>query len=270
MNYPYPIPGSSGTPVQSPENWFVVGNECCNGSVWKDVEATVRVFFDYSQAMANVIGGNTITSVTLEIITIGDGMITIPSQSFASNVKSFLVTGGVVGAQYGIEATALLTDGQVWIDHITVNITDCGANIPSTAGGMFLSTFGPLAISNTLYYAAMAGQTVFHLSTPDKFGHTGVLADHNVLVYEAGGRQVPYDNYNVSVGANTVTFIHPLTAGEIAVFDIVAPPPPLPVIPPPIMLDCWSYINYVVLCCCEWANCVSTWNARRVWSCRHL
>ena len=47
----------------------------------------------------------------------------------------------------------------------------------STNAPTLLSTFGPLVISNTLYYAATGGQTVFHLSYPDKFGHTGVLAN---------------------------------------------------------------------------------------------
>ena len=105
-------------------------------------------------------GGNTITSVTLEVITVGDGVITIPSQSIAGNIKQFLVAGGVVGGQYGIEAVALLTDGQVWIDHITVYITDC-TTAPAISGGMLLSTMGPIAISNTLYYDAMASQTIF-------------------------------------------------------------------------------------------------------------
>ena len=102
-----------------------------------------------------------------------------------------------------------------------------------------LSTFGPLVISNTLYYAAMGGQTVFYLSYPDKFGHTGVLADHNVLVYEGGGLgNILMTYYTVSVGANTGTLpYNPLSAGEIAVFDIVNPPPPAPVIPPPILLN---------------------------------
>ena len=235
MNYPYPIPGSGGTPVQSPENWFHVGNECCNGSIWKDVEATVRIFFDYSDAMANVPGGNTITSVTLEVTTVGDGMITVFSPSMNGEVKAFLVSGGVVGGQYGIEAVAALTDGQVWIDHITVNITDCTAG-PATSGGMLLSTLGPIAISNTLYYAAAAGQTIFYLDTPDKFGHTGTLVDSNVLVYEAGGRQVPYDNYNVNIRANSISFTNPLTVGEIAVFDIVTPRPPPQIYPPPVLL----------------------------------
>jgi hypothetical protein len=235
MNYPYPIPGSGSSPVQSPENYFHVGNICCNGSVHKDDEATVRVFFDYSQAMANVIGGNTITNVVLTVTTIGDEVITIPSQSFVNNVKSFLVVGGQVGGQYGIEAVAELTDGQVWVDNITVVVTDCTSAL-SISGGTLLSTFGPLVISNTLYYTAMAGQTIFILSTPDKFGHVGVLADSNVLVYEAGGRQVPYDNYNVSVRANIITFVNPLTEGEIVVFDLITPQPPPPIYPPPVLI----------------------------------
>ena len=236
MTYPYPIPGSGSTPVQSPENWFTAGNQCCNGSVWKDAEATVRVFLDYTQAMANVIGGNSITSIVLTVTPVGDDTITIPSQSIINGVtKSFLVAGGVVNGQYNIEAVASLTDAQVWIDNITVYIKECGANVPAV-GPTLLATLGPVIISNTLYYYATSGQTVFPLGTPDRFGHTGTLADHNVLVYDAGGRKVPYDNYTVSVGANTITFIHPLATGESAIFDIVNPPPPAPVIPPPILL----------------------------------
>ena len=127
-----------------------------------------------------------------------------------------------------------------------MNITDCGASIASGSGGStLLSTFGPLVISNTLYYAATGGQTVFNLGAPDKFGHTGVLADHNVLVYEGGGRQVPYDNYVVSVGANTVTFNAPLIAGEIAVFDIVNPPRLRQLSHP---LFCWKAGSYRLRC----------------------
>ena len=98
-----------------------------------------------------------------------------------------------MGVTYSIEAVATLSDGQIWVDHVTVNITDCGAGVASTGGGTLLSTLGPIAISNTLYYVATGGQTIFHLSTPDKFAHTGELSDHSVLVYAGGYRQVPYD-----------------------------------------------------------------------------
>lgn len=234
MTYPYPIPGSStATPVYTGP-YFAVGNECCGGGYSQDVAAKVKVTLDYTSELP--LGVN-VASIIYTITPVGDEMILISNQVLTANVATFMVSGGVVGFNYGIEALATLSDGQIWVDHITVSITDCGANVSSSGGSTLLSTFGPLVISNTLYYAATSEQTVFNLSVPDKFGHTGVLADHNVLVYEAGGRQVPYDNYNVSVGANTVTFISPLSVGEIAVFDIVNPPPPAPVIPPPILLE---------------------------------
>ena len=180
--------------------------------------------------------GTTLTGITLAITPESDGAIFILElQTTKPNVWQFLLRGGLDGVHYNIQSMASLDNGEIWEDNIRVYVNDCGTGI-STDAPTLLSTFGPVVISNTLYYAATGGQTVFHLSTPDKFGHTGMLADHNVLVYEAGGRQVPYDNYNVSVGANTVTFNAPLSTGEIAVFDIVNPPPPAPVIPPPICI----------------------------------
>ena len=77
---------------------FFVGNQCCAGNVWKDVDATVRVFLDYSQAMANVPGGNTISTVTLAVTPIGGANpLVVFSPSMSGNTKAFLVSGGVVG-----------------------------------------------------------------------------------------------------------------------------------------------------------------------------
>jgi hypothetical protein len=163
-------------------------------------------------------------------------MITIPSQSIAGNVKQFLVASGVIGAQYGIEAVAVLTDGQVWVDHITVYITDCGANIPSIAGGMLLSTMGPIAISNTLYYDATASQEIFSLYLADMFGHYGTLVDSNVLVYVGGARKTPYVDYNVNVRNNQIVFTSPIAAGVTVGFDILTPEPPPPIYPPPVLI----------------------------------
>ena len=241
MNYPYPIPGSTTPSLYSVADfYFYAGSECCLGNISKTDIETVLAYLDYTQSMITNAAGSSLSGVTLTVTPQGDNAILILEQQLSHgdpNIWRFLVRGGLVGDRYNIQAVATLDDGQVWEDNISVMITDCGVSTISNSDTTLLSTFGPLIISNTLYYAATGGQTVFNLSYPDKFGHTGVLADHNVLVYEGGGRQVPYDNYTVSVGANTVTFQNPLGAGEVAVFDIVNPPPPAPVIPPPILLN---------------------------------
>src|SRR4029077_12343280 len=150
----------------------------------------------------------------------------------SSPTATFMVSGGGVGQSYSIEALAHLSDGQIWIDHIMVGVTDCSAS----AGSGLLFGYGPIAIANTLYYNAIASQTVFYLGTPDEFHRVGTLVDSNVLVYVNGLRKEPVDDYTVSVRHNTITFITALFVGAEVTFDLVTPQPPPPVWLPPTLM----------------------------------
>ena len=221
MNYPYPIPGSSTAAPVYTGPYFQVGNECCNGGMTNDIDAVTKVVFDYTSQLPAGVG---VASVAYEVTPSSDEMLVLTNKTLVTNVASFMVSGGAVGQSYSIEALASLYDGQVWVDHITVNVTDCDSS--ATYNPNLLFTYGPIIIANTLYYVAANEQTVFRLDSPDRFNRRGVLADSNVLVYDAGDRQVPVENYTVNVGANTITFMQPLAGGDSVVFDLVAAPPP--------------------------------------------
>jgi hypothetical protein len=225
MNYPYAIPGTGAAPL--PDNYFYVGNECCGSCVSKDFAATVKVYFDYTSELPS---GVNVSSVTYSITPAIDQMIVLSNKTLNANIASFLIGDGVTGQRYVIEATAQLSDGQVWIDSISVSVVACIVT-PTTA---WLAPLGPVQISETLYYLATAEQTIFPLSTPDQFNQTSMLVDSNVLVYAGGDRQVPVDDYTLNVAANEIIFLQPLTVGEEVVFDLVTVPPP---IPPPIQLN---------------------------------
>lgn len=232
MTYPYPIPGGTTTPAFTGP-YFQVGNECCGGGMTNDIDAKTKVMLDYTNELPS---GVNVSSVAYTLRPAIDEMLLISNQT-TGNSPTFMVSGGDVGVTFTIEALATLSDGQIWVDHITVTVTDCGANISSSGGGStLLSTLGPIIVSNTLYYYATAGQTVFSLDVPDEFGHIGTLSDASVLVYSTGDRRIPADNFTVSVGGNKVVFINPLAAGTSVVFDLLHPPPPAPVIPPPVVI----------------------------------
>src|SRR4029077_6169819 len=199
MTYPYPIPGS-GAPMPITGPYFFVGNECCNGSMTNDVAAITKVVLDYTSQLP--IGVN-VTSIVYTVTPPVDLMLVLTGETLSSPTATFMVSGGGVGQSYSIEALAHLSDGQIWIDHIMVGVTECSAS----AGSGLLFGYGPIAIANTLYYNAIASQTVFYLGTPDEFHRVGTLVDSNVLVYVNGLRKEPVDDYTVSVRHNTITFI---------------------------------------------------------------
>jgi hypothetical protein len=229
MTYPYPIPGYTTIPVVTGP-YFSVGNECCGGSMTNDWGATTKVTFDYSNQLP---AGVTVTNILYEITPPSDQMLLITNATLASPIATLMVSGGGIGQSYSVELQATLSDGQKWIDSITVSVTDCDTMMANVS---LLSGLGPIAIANTLYYNATASQTVFYLDTPDEFNRTGVLADSNALVYVNGLRKEPVDDYTVSVRANSITFMSPLAAATEVTFDLVAPPPPPPVYPPPVLI----------------------------------
>ena len=230
MNYPYPIPGSSSAAPVYTGPYFQVGNECCNGGMTNDIDAVTKVVFDYTYQLPSGVNVNTIA---YEVTPSVDQMLVVSNKVLSGNIATFMVSGGTVGQSYSIETLATLSDGQVWVDHIAVMVTDCDANIG--VGNGLLFTYGPIVLANTLYYDATAGQTVFSLSTPDEFNRVGVLVNNNALVYVNGLRQEPVDDYTVNAGHNTITFMHPLAASAEVVFDLVSSPPPL--IPPVLLND---------------------------------
>ncbi len=80
--------------------------------------------------------------------------------------------------------------------------------------------------TQTLYYIANSGQTLFPLSTADMFGNNVLLTDTTALVASKGGlRLVPDDGtgaggYTADQLSNTVTLLWPAGAGEILVVDL--------------------------------------------------
>jgi hypothetical protein len=226
MNYPYPLPNSIPA-FTGP--YFQVGNECCNGGMTNDINAKTKVMLDYTSQLP---AGVTVTNITYEITPPSDQMLLLSNTILSSPTATFMVSQGGIGQTYSVEAIATLSDGQIWVDHIAVSVTDCDAGI----GSGLLFAYSPIVIANTLYYNAATSQTVFHLSDPDEFGRVGSLSNSNVLVYLNGLRKEPVDDYTVSVNHNTVTFMSPLAAGAEVTFDLVAPPLPPPVWPAPILI----------------------------------
>jgi hypothetical protein len=94
------------------------------------------------------------------------------------------------------------------------------------------STWVPLAqgpakaTTSSLYYLATAGQTVFPLSTADRFGHVFAFnqtATEGLHGLVNGVRLEPTVDYTVDTAASSVTFLRPLVANAIVTFDILTP-----------------------------------------------
>jgi hypothetical protein len=183
-----------------------------------DLNARTLVAFDYTNQLP--VGVN-VTSIAYSVAPVQVGGLLVTNQTLVSNIATFMVSGGFVAQQYILEAIAQLSDGEIWVDKITVTVTDCLAT-PFVGPGILYGT-APVIVSKSLYYVATAAQTVFNLSTPDYFGSTGVLSNANVLVLANGSRLVPTTGYTVNVGANTVTLAYPAGPGESIIFDLVTP-----------------------------------------------
>jgi hypothetical protein len=81
------------------------------------------------------------------------------------------------------------------------------------------------AIAASLYYLTTAGQTVFPLSTADKFGRTAALQiGQGVNVCLNGVRLTPVDDYTVSQPASTITLTAASPAGLILAVDTLILP----------------------------------------------
>ena len=80
--------------------------------------------------------------------------------------------------------------------------------------------------TQTLYYVANSGQTLFSLGAADMFGNNVLLTDDTALIVSKGGlRLVPDDGtgaggYTVDMLGNTITLLWPAGSSEILVVDI--------------------------------------------------
>jgi hypothetical protein len=82
------------------------------------------------------------------------------------------------------------------------------------------------ATTSSLYYLATAGQTVFPLSTADRFGHVFAFnqaATEGLQALVNGVRLEPTIDFTVDTVASSVTFLRPLPANAIVTFDILTP-----------------------------------------------
>lgn len=226
MNYPYPIPGGPPTVVTGFKGpYFNVGNECCNGCMSNDFEAITKVMFDYTSQLST---GVNVTDITYSVSSNDVNQLTVSDSTLAGNIATFMVSRGTVGASYVVEALATLDNGEMWVDRITVSVTECCAD----GNAPFLLGAGPVILSKTLYYIASAGQTLFNLSTPDVFGQVGIMDGNNVLVYVDGDRKVPITDYTIDAYHNQIILVAPATAGESVIIDLVEMiPTPIPTPP---------------------------------------
>ena len=124
----------------------------------------------------------------------------------------------------------------------TTPLTPTGDPIPP--GGMYFDTnlgfmlvwngssWVPLAqgaaaaTTASLYYHATAGQTVFPLSVADRYGHTFAFNQthpEGLIGLVNGVRLEPTVDFTVDTVASSVTFLRPLVANAIVIFDLLTP-----------------------------------------------
>jgi hypothetical protein len=221
MNNPYPIPGTGAPPanVGFTGPYFSVGNNCCNGGMSNDISARTMVMFDYSGELST---GVNVTSVSYVVTPPDVTPLVVSNETLSANISTFIVSGGTAGSQYSIEAIAQLSNGEIWIDHITVNVVECAPYVYTGPGLLYGPS--PVIISSTLYYIALAQQTVFPLDTPDEFGRTGTAAGSGVVVYVNGSRLVPINDYMVDLANNQIILVWPAGVGNSVIIDLTAPP----------------------------------------------
>ena len=124
----------------------------------------------------------------------------------------------------------------------TTPLTPTGDPIPP--GGMYFDTdlgimlvwngssWVPLAqgaaaaTTASLYYHAAAGQTLFPLSAADRYGHAFAFNQthpEGLLGLVNGVRLEPTVDFTVDTVASSVTFLRPLVANTIVMFDLLTP-----------------------------------------------
>ena len=124
----------------------------------------------------------------------------------------------------------------------TTPLTPTGDPIPP--GGMYFdTTLGVMLVWNgsswvplaqgaaaattaSLYYHATAGQTLFPLSVADRYGHAFAFNPthpEGLLGLVNGVRLEPTVDFTVDTVASSVTFLRPLVANAIVMFDLLTP-----------------------------------------------
>jgi hypothetical protein len=86
---------------------------------------------------------------------------------------------------------------------------------------------GPAAATtSSLYYLALAGQTVFPLGAADYFGQTFAFnqtSREGLWASVNGVRVMPVVDYSVDAAASVVTLARPLSLNAVVTFDVLAP-----------------------------------------------
>ena len=82
------------------------------------------------------------------------------------------------------------------------------------------------ATTASLYYHATAGQTVFPLSVADRYGHAFAFNQthpEGLIGLVNGVRLEPTVDFTVDTVGSSVTFLRPLVANAIVIFDLLTP-----------------------------------------------
>jgi hypothetical protein len=94
-------------------------------------------------------------------------------------------------------------------------------------GSTWVSSSKPApAATQSLYYLASAGQTVFPLSVADRAGATFAFNQTNpegLNAYVNGVRLEPTFDFTVNTATSTITFLRGLTVNSVAMFDLLSP-----------------------------------------------
>ena len=81
-------------------------------------------------------------------------------------------------------------------------------------------------VTASLYYVATANQTIFPLTTVDRFGHNFVFnqtVPEGVQTLINGLRVEPQIDFTVDTTDSIVTLVHPRAAGDVVIFDLLVP-----------------------------------------------
>ena len=111
-----------------------------------------------------------------------------------------------------------------WIDAPACGTPDWVIQPPPPANEFLLQK------DQSLYYKAIAGQTIFPLAVSDLFGHSATLVDETALaVTRNGARLTPDDGtgvggYTFNPDTVTITLLWPAGDGEILIADIFIQP----------------------------------------------
>ena len=94
-------------------------------------------------------------------------------------------------------------------------------------GSTWTNVFKPqAAATQSLYYLATAGQTVFTMLVPDRNGQTfgfNAANPEGLETFVNGVRVEPTFDFTLDIPSSTVTFLRPLSLNSLVIFDLLAP-----------------------------------------------